>query len=158
MELVWHYTAGGSFPQIIRSGVIELAHRNVPEGIPCAAWFSSNQEWERTTTRRLEEENGTLRLPTLAELDEYLNGLCRIGVSKACLLSWCDLKGMIQAAPAECHESLGRKMGGNPDEWFASLKPVYSDRWLAVEKWSAQSQSWVSMNWSDDGEWQCPPS
>jgi hypothetical protein len=81
-------------------------------------------------------------MQTLSELNEVANGLYRIGVSKADLLSWHDFKGKVPAALAKHHESYGRRMGGNPEEWYASLEPVCSDRWLAIEQWDAVTQSW----------------
>ena len=139
-RLLWHYTVGIYFKKIVSDGV--LLTENEESVVPLlpgeigALWLSSNQFWERTVRK-----GGAA---TMQENYRRYGGLIRFGFEPAeDLLPWVEFR-RVSGMPAELARSMvktGKKFGADPNEWYASLKPLPHDRWAAVEAWDGQQ--WV---------------
>ena len=66
--LLWHYTTGQGFIGVIDAGVIRPATARVAADERPIVWFSSNQEWEPTSTKIYVAHDGQARRLSKEEL------------------------------------------------------------------------------------------
>lgn len=153
--ILWHYTKGLRFPEILESGQIvpsppipddmaqELMRSN-PEALTRVmreapiVWFSLNQHWEETTAvLRIDTATGKMERLSMEESAEAVCGLYRIGVVVSdTLYQWKELKKLARmpsGMAAGLYES-AREQGANPNEWYGSLEPVPMSKWVAVQR------------------------
>jgi len=138
--IVWHYTTGQCSIGIIESGVIRPATDKVPAGERPIVWFSSNQEWEPTSTKYIMTPEGSSRRLSKDELEAGGNGLVRFGVTRrTAKLDWTAIKRLsgMSRSTARYLKVKGRRLGSQPEWWFGSFDPVQRSEWIAVEVWRA---------------------
>src|SRR5690606_12596681 len=62
VNIVWHYTTGNKFQEILESGVLLRDDQTTPylfaPGEKGFVWFSSNQQWEETANKAAIDEAG----------------------------------------------------------------------------------------------------
>lgn len=136
--MLWHYTSLHRLKQILASGVLLPTNY---EGERNAVWFSSNQQWEETASKRL----STMACRLTFEAQSASIGCARVGVERDDLLNFHDW-AMQAKVPEEYAISLirgGRELGGDPNEWFASFGPVTNRDWRSVQVWR---NSWLDIH------------
>jgi len=141
--LLWHYTTGQCFESIVDDGVIRPATAWVRAGERPIVWFSSNQEWEPTSTKIYVPHYGEARRLSKEELRVTGNGLVRFGVTRrTAKLDWTAMKRLsgMSRATARDLKVVGRRLGSKPEWWFGSFDPV-------------QRSDWVAVDVLDDGQW-----
>ncbi len=144
--LLWHYTIGQNYRLILADKAIKPSAAYTGTKNWPAIWFSRNQVWESSATKGLDQPDGTWKPLTLEELREVGGGLYRIGVAKETApLTWDDfvrISGIAAQIAADLKRS-AKERGATHKDWFASLVPVHSLQWLAVEVW--ENNQWVSV-------------
>ena len=134
--LLWHYTTGQCSIGIMESGVILPATAKVPAGERPIVWFSSNQEWEPTSTKIFEAHDGRTWRMSKDELRVRGNGLVRFGVTRrTAKLDWTAIErfsGMSRDTARNLNVS-GRRQGSKPEWWFGSFDPVQRPEWVAID-------------------------
>ena len=138
-QTVWHYTLGIYIDQILADGEIRLSvdgHRADRPNERTIAWFSADQNWEKTSTKNL-TENGIRKALSKSELEQIGNGLYRIGVSTndSLVKPWMRLKKLARLTDRTIQvlEDSAEAIGANPFDWWGALVPVRSNHWTAVE-------------------------
>lgn len=122
-ELVWHYTTGECFLQIVRMG------RLLPTGIGSTPpekpvlWFSNHPHFEPTAIKTV-SHLGEARQLSLQEMYEMGRGLVRFGYPTRRLLPWVKLrkKAKIPTQLWDPLERVARRQGGNPDDWWGTTQ------------------------------------
>jgi hypothetical protein len=134
MTLLWHYTHGEAFMEILSLGYIDVARIGTEPDERSVAWFSSDQFWERTVRKALPSApkqpfgmEGMLR-----------NGmnLFRIGVAKDTVpLNWTAIRRQsgMSSKTANAIVRVARDWGANPYDWYGSFEPVRKDMWITME-------------------------
>ncbi len=119
--MIHHYTTENHhLPMILASGALRPSNAGAENERPLL-WFSKAQLWEKTATKMVRSERG-LRLLTFAEqLAEY--GCVRFSLPNddPRLMNWvdaCKYAGITSTARRKL-ETVGRKRGGSPIDWFA---------------------------------------
>ncbi len=134
--LLWHYTTGQCSIGIIESGVIRVATEKVPASERPIVWFSSNQEWEPTSTKYIITPDGSSRSLSKDELEEGGNGLVRFGVTqRTAKLDWTAIKRLsgMSRSTARHLKVKGRRLGSQPEWWFGSFDSVQRSEWVAID-------------------------
>ena len=124
----------------MESGVILPATAKVPAGERPIVWFSSNQEWEPTSTKLYVTNKGSVRRLSKDELEKRGNGLVRFGVTRrTAKLDWTAIKRFSGMSPGTTRDLKvkGRRLGSKPESWFGSFDAVQRSEWVAVEVWNA---------------------
>ncbi len=134
--LLWHYTTGQCFKDIVDDGVIRPSTARAAKGERPIVWFSSNQEWEPTSTKIFVAHNGETWRLSKEELRVTGNGLLRFGVTRrTARLDWTAMKrqsGMSRATAREL-KVIGRRMGSKPEWWYGTFYPVQRSEWVAID-------------------------
>ncbi len=145
--LLWHYTTGTRFREIVETGEIRAATTFVDPRERPIVWFSSNQDWEPTAWKLFIQPNGqTKDLRTPQEIAE-LFGLVRIGVDRATAPhDWPTLRrrSRMDGDIARALEKAGREVGSNPAWWYGSFDPVPRSKWRTVQ--SFESGTWTELS------------
>jgi hypothetical protein len=145
MMRIWHYTVGVHLPGIMRSGEIRCATAFVPESEKPLVWFSTNPLWEETANKMYKDILGTLHEGNKETTAKIGEGLIRIEVSPdAAPYSWKDFKKkkMWTKKIIKGLEKAALKVGANPSQWRMSYYPVPKEKWIAVERWNPEKQTW----------------
>lgn len=135
-EILWHYTTGGKFVQIVESGEIRPATANVPEGERPITWFSSNQWFEPTAQKALTNEQGHVKRLGMAGTAELGGGLVRIGIAaETAPHDWRTLRELagISSKMAQIMYQNAIEQGARPGEWRGTFDTVPREKWIAVE-------------------------
>jgi hypothetical protein len=131
---LFHYTPEVRIDDIIASGEIQLATASVYDKRekPCA-WVSSNQHWEETATKQMNINGQAVQLTFKEQLENF--GCARIEVKPAGFNTWGKLKYLakMNLAFASEMERVGISQGGNPKEWFGSMQPITTAKWIKAE-------------------------
>lgn len=135
-SIVWHYTTGIHFKDIVRDGVIKPATAVVPDNEKPIVWFSLNPEWEETANKGLcgpKGENISLdRTGTM----KHGGGLVRIGVApETAPYDWRtlrELSGMHHKMATRLYRA-AIEQGARPGEWRGTFEPVPRSKWVAIE-------------------------
>ena len=157
-----HYTNRPGWNAIKQAKKIDLSTSAIKEGEVPGAWFSSNDHWEYVSTANrvvTVEINGMAGL-VKANFNQLVNGVPHWGIEPQELIRiaveddvapvpWNEYKEMANI-PLEELEEMEHHAYAMPHEWFASLEPVASDKWIAVEIWNAVNGQWESI----DDEWE----
>jgi hypothetical protein len=132
---LYHYTPEFRLEEIIESGEIRLATESVVDlkREKACAWASSNPHWEETATKLFVKDGITTQLTFKEQLANF--GCGRIEVKSVGFTTWGKLKYLakMNLIAAKTMEETGIKRGGNPKEWFGSLEPIKSDKWIKAE-------------------------
>jgi hypothetical protein len=130
-----HYTYGHKLLAIQATGALIPTGASIPPWEKRALWFSSNPHFEQTALKPMLVEGRAVRLPfqKLAEL---------VGVHRFSLhdstgfAQWPAARKLlgIRMADADKMESVGRRLGALPGQWWASVDPVPLDR-LELQVW-----------------------
>ena len=137
----YHYTTAERAEQIIDSGAIRPATKNVPEGEQPVVWFSKARTWEPTASKGLLYPTGLSRFATFPEMARI--GIARFRVAQAGLIAWPDVPAAngMSLAEADKLARAGRKQGANPKDWLVSLRSVPLAEVEAIEVY--QGNIWV---------------
>ena len=142
----YHYTTENRLPELLNSQVIKLAWTSVNcKTEKAVAWVSTNPDWENTATKMARDSNGGIRNLKFEEQVDFF-GCARIQIKPTYkLYEWNKITKLanIQSYVVNQLEVLGRKMGGNPKEWYGSLKPIPIDAWVKIEIF--QDGNWVEL-------------
>lgn len=134
--LLWHYTTWQCFENIVDDGVIRPTTAWIADEERPIVWFSSNQEWEPTSTKIYVPHDGEARRLSKEELRVRGNGLVRFGVNRrTARLDWTAMKrlsGMSRDTAREL-KVIGRRLGSKPEWWFGSFDPVPRSEWVAID-------------------------
>ena len=141
MKLIWHYTHGQNFPDILKSGYVDIERLYVPSTEKAVAWFSSDQFWENTVRKGGTRFSGGYGM---REMVAQGLSLYRIGVlPEAVPLNWTAIRmqsGM-SAKMARGMIEVAKKWGANPLDWYGSFAPVPASQWQTVE--SFDGTKWI---------------
>jgi hypothetical protein len=145
-KLVWHYAPWAYLAEIVEEGTLRCSNAGIGTTLPLL-WFSANQQWEPTATKRLStEKNGPSRPLSFKEQAVHL-GCIRFGLAAedARLMGWkvaCDVAGILPKM-RRAMEGDGRRQGANPAHWSASASAVplgelffqvwFKNAWYGVE-------------------------
>lgn len=129
----FHYTTEQNLKAIIESGKIKLATAFVDIREKPCAWVSTNLYWEHTATKA-QLINGCIKTLTFEE-QLKIAGCARIEVKPIGLYKWEILIHKIRMPKliASILEESGIEIGAHPSEWFGSLNPIDSSRWIKAE-------------------------
>ncbi|AOW10531.1 hypothetical protein [Flavobacterium gilvum] len=139
----FHYTREDLIPTIINSQVIKFEKYQYDESEKPIAWASSNPNWENTATKSICLSDGILESLTFAEQVDCC-GCARIQIKPTFKLhNWKIIARLanMQKEYIKPFENAGKKMGGNPNEWFGSLVPIPIDEWMRIEIY--QNGKWI---------------
>lgn len=153
----FHYTAGPKLQAILEAGELRPSNAGAPNERPLL-WFSSNPRWEPTATKMVATQRGVRHL-SMAE-QRTLFGCVRFELGAPLvplLLPWaeaCRAAGTSRDDRRALERS-GKRLGGNPDQWFAYPEPIPLADCMAVERMDDAGQ-WVSLalqRMDDAGQW-----
>lgn len=140
----YHYTRETQLEVIIKSGEIKLAVESSGGGREKAcAWVSSNPQWEETATKAIFDDNGEYYELNFKEQLEIF-GCARIEVKPSVgFINWGKLKHVakMDLEIAKIMEIIGIEQGGDPKEWFGSLKPIGIENWVKAEVY--KNDEWI---------------
>ena len=134
--LLWHYTTMQCFEAIFDDGFIRPATAWVADEERPIVWFSSNQEWEPTSTKIYVPHDGEAWRLSKEELRVTGNGLVRFGVTRrTARLDWTAIRrlsGMSRDTARDLKVN-GRRLGSKPESWFGSFDAVQHSEWVAID-------------------------
>jgi hypothetical protein len=124
---LYHYTTGQKLPQILDSGYL------IPSSAGCRVneepllWFSKSKDYEPTALKMMVCPDGSFQTLT-QEQQRSLVGNVRflLKPDKVHVMPWltaCKTAG-ISTKDRKSLELVGRRQGGNPKNWFATLDYV----------------------------------
>ncbi len=149
MGNVWHYTSWAVLPKIVASGVLQVGNVGAPDETPLL-WFSANQQWEPIGAKLMVTPSGKKVALTFSQQQEKA-GCVRFGLHSedARLLDWktaCAFAGTPRAI-RRALEIYGRKIGGNPAQWFATGTSIALSE-FAFQVWDGKT--WVNTTGVED--------
>lgn len=112
---LWHYSKDFHLESILSSGVIRRATAGLPLGERAAVWLSAIPEWWR-------ESGGTIVFrPVRFKLK---TGALVLGGGE--VVPWAEHRknGGVPLAIANALESVGRKSGARPSDWWCSYDDI----------------------------------
>lgn len=125
------------FLGLLESGRIKPSTYDVPTNEKPVVWFSANPVMEFTIREfAFERADGTyLRSKTAAEYRIMGMGLFRVAVSATQVLRYVDLlkAAKIGLTRRRQLETIARKVGANPFEWYGRVEPLILDDALGME-------------------------
>ena len=89
--LVWHYTTGQNFIEIVDSGELRPTVVGVQPPERGILWFSAHPQWEPTACKLLIRGDGTARRLSMEETYVRGRGLVRFGIDRRLLTPWNQL-------------------------------------------------------------------
>ena len=143
--ILWHYTKGFHFPEILKSGIIKPATLYIPYRKPIV-WFTANQYWEPTVNVLRRYPSGKDEWGTMQESNRVYGGLYRIGVLPETVPHDFRALKRLSGMPAKFATGLyvsAREQGSNPNEWRGTFKPVPMKKWVAVQRFDGSQ--WVDV-------------
>jgi hypothetical protein len=154
MSTVFHYAPWAYLPSIAERGELLLSSAGGRPDEPGLLWFSAHPHWEPTATKNWMRTNGVPRRMTFAEQVERA-GCIRFALAAddSRLLCWkdaCSYAG-IPRDERRALEASGRRIGGNPAQWFAStmriplrdlLLHVWLGNWRASDDIAGMAAAW----------------
>ncbi|WP_131282806.1 hypothetical protein [Blastopirellula marina] len=135
----WHYTNGRRIDAIFASGKLKPAASCNSSRMRPAVWFSANAHWEATANRAVRRIDGSVLRCDREQTDLFCDGLFRVEIGASTMLaSWREMAAMCGMQPGDRLkiESLARRLGSNPLQWYASLRSIDRDHWTAIERWN----------------------
>lgn len=121
MIMVHHYTTEHHhLPLILTSGSLRPNNAGA-EHEPPLVWFSKAQRWEGTATKMVMGADGPRLLTFAEQLAEFGCARFSLPAEDARLMSWvdaCKYAGITSTTRRKL-ESVGRKRGASPINWFA---------------------------------------
>jgi len=135
--LLWHYTTGECFENIFDDGFIRPSTAWVAEDERPIVWFSSNQEWEPTSTKTFVPHYGQAWRLSKEELRVRDSGLVRFGVTRRTAeLDWTAMKRLsgMSRDTARDLKVIGRRLGSKPEWWYGTFNPVQRFEWVAIDE------------------------
>lgn len=145
--MIWHYTSSESFISIANDGLVLPTTLYVPAGERPIVWFSTEDFWEPTATKKC---SLTGKMLTLDEMLKHEVLPVRIGVNPTVAPHrWSDLKLLSGINPdtARALASSGKQMGANPSRWRGTFEAVPAEKWEAVEYYNGLC--WRSHEWKN---------
>ena len=143
--MLLHYAPMLYLRLIVMDSCLKVSNAEASEEVPLL-WFSANQRWEPTASKIVRTQRGLVRLTFEEQAAKY--GCIRFGLPAGDhrLLNWLEAchAGRTPRESRRGMERLGRKLGANPDDWFASVIDVpLAD--LCFQMWLSQ-HGWKSAN------------
>ncbi|MFI4876089.1 MAG: hypothetical protein ACIALR_12145 [Blastopirellula sp. JB062] len=135
----WHYTNGRRIDAIFASEALLPAASGSANRMGPAVWLSANAQWEATANRAVRRTDGTIMRCDRERTDIFCDGLFRFEINPAHrLIAWREFAEMrrIERSDLLRIEALARRLGSEPNLWYASLQPIGSDQWSTVERWN----------------------
>lgn len=139
-SLIWHYTRGERFVQIVESGYIRPSIEE--PHIRAAVWFSTEQFWEPTVFV-LDTSTGK-HLGMRGMLDRGVP-LVRIGVPpEVAPLSWAHFRSQSGICQQDMQYRVKTCMarGGHTSRWRVTFDNVPMERWAAVQVFDVERKAW----------------
>lgn len=135
-KMLWHYAPWAYLPRMVESGVLKASNVGASGESPLL-WFSANQHWEPTACKVTVLKTGALMRLTFRQQQEAF-GCIRFGLleSDPRLLNWieaCTAAGTLTAT-RRLLERKGKKQGGDPNDWFATVSNIPIDE-LHFQVW-----------------------
>ena len=129
----FHYTTEQNLSAIIASGKIKLTSAFIDIREKPCTWVSTNPQWEHSATK-CQIINGFYKSLTFEE-QLKMGGCARIEVKPIGLFKWSVLIHKIKMTKfiASMLAESGIEMGANPAEWYGSLNPIGTNRWIKAE-------------------------
>jgi hypothetical protein len=158
---VWHYTYD-HIVDILESGVL-LPPRMTPHfnhlnsslrqfggGFQADSkllLFSQREDWEPASYRGLSLGGRIIDLHKLEDYEAYGKRVYRIGVSRDLLHPWMRLKRLcgMPSAMGKALEMTVRELGGNPFDWWGTMRPIPQDKWRSVEVYNTVTKAWEAL-------------
>ena len=152
-ELVWHYTYGHHFGEIVATGMLlpplqvdskveaEMPHdyyeSRAYKSDAKMLLFSSNVYWEPASYRGVADRR-TGAVVDLHRRDDYERvglKIYRFGVNRSILHPWMKLKRLAHMPHkmGQALEGHARRIGSNPYDWWGTLHPVGRNLWQTIE-------------------------
>jgi hypothetical protein len=141
LNLIWHYTTGENFIQIVEVGFLDPNKTVTLPGERPILWFSSEPFWEPTANKALSLD-GAVKTLSMDETREHGGGLVRFGVRASVLIRWPKL-GRKAGMPPQTVRSLelvGIKQGAKPSNWYGSLKRIKVRECAAIQVMDENSE------------------
>ena len=136
-SVVWHYTTGAAFIQILEDGFIKPATAFIDPGERPAVHFSAEPVWEPTANKWGPGSGGfPLRL-SKQEMYDKGGGLARFGLRRSRAVPWerFKKKSRMSAAMAAGLEATGLREGADPANWYAVFGIVPESDWEQIDVW-----------------------
>ncbi len=135
-DVIWHYTTGFAFEQIVEDGFIKPATAGIDPGERPAVHFSAEPMWEPTANKMV-RQHGFFRGASKQETYERGGGLVRFGVRRSRTVPWAKFKkkSRMSVATARGLEVAGREQGAVPRKWYAVFGIVPEAEWKVIEVW-----------------------
>ncbi|HPT73000.1 MAG TPA: hypothetical protein PLE74_12060 [Candidatus Cloacimonadota bacterium] len=127
-EIVWHYTTGEKFGQIVESGCLLPTGVWVEPPEEPILWFSKHPYYE-PTARKEYMKDGEIRLLTVEEMYRLGGGLVRLGMKPVTLLQGNALRAAAKM-PLGIWNALGRialQQGSCAQHWWGTLDAIPVD-------------------------------
>lgn len=135
-----HYTIGPKLPLIRRSQALLPLGTKLGRNEEPLLWFSTRDDFEPTAIKPL-MLNGRLYRPSFGELHALVGCFRFVGDLKLMPYAKACVSAKTPRHFQDVMLSNGLAWGGDPNDWFATLKPVMLDQ-LIFEKWDGRR--WVS--------------
>jgi hypothetical protein len=109
--------------------------------------FSQRADWEPASYRGLTVGGRIIDLFKLEDYEAYGKRVYRVGVSRDLLHPWMRLKRLCGMPPAMARalEKTARERGGNPFDWWGTMRPIPQDKWRSVEVYNPATKAWESL-------------
>ncbi|MCE5362511.1 hypothetical protein [Pseudomonas anguilliseptica] len=124
--LVYHYTTEHHhLPLILADGELLPSNAGAENETPLL-WFSRASRWEATATKMVTAPNGPRLLTFKEQLSTFGCVRFSLPADDPRLMNWadaCKTAGMSSTTRRKL-ETVGRKRGGSPSDWVATLSAV----------------------------------
>jgi hypothetical protein len=141
---IYHYTTGSKLRPIINTGAILPTAAHIEPNEKPVAWFSTQDQWEPTATKR----------PIPGKLGQLItakaqNGLVRITVpASVAPHTFQDLPAIAGTSPAGFMGLLlaGLELGADPSAWRFTPTPVPAALFREVEFYDFANDRWLAVD------------
>jgi hypothetical protein len=124
--LAWHYTLGANLLGILENGhILPTDQPDTPVTECPVVWFSLNQYYDPSAAKSI-ELNGVKQPSTLPVMRQLGNGVYRLGISPAVLLSGEALRRQAHISKDRWKALVKKAQGGgnSASDWLGSIDPV----------------------------------
>ena len=161
--LVWHYTYENSIKSILDSAALlppimtpdfEERRRAMYPGVDVKdrgfqadakmLLFSAREDWEPASYRGISVGGRIIDLHKLEDYETHGVRVYRIGVDRDILHPWVRLKRLcgMPHGMAKSLETIARKVGSNPFDWWGTMRPIPIEKWRSIEVYDATTKTW----------------
>lgn len=146
--MLYHYTYGHKLPSIAAVGALIPTGASIPAWERPALWFSSNPTFEPTALKPMLVEGRAVRVP-FERLAQMIGAYRFVLDGQHAVAQWPAARKLIgiRHADAAKMESVGRRLGAIPSQWWATIDPVPLDV-LALEVW--RESRWQPADLADE--------